>query len=51
MAAKKSKKINKIGKAKAIFKKLNNDLIDASFNAIETTVIRRKMAKINCKIS
>jgi hypothetical protein len=29
--AKKSKKENKIEKAKAIVKKINNDLIDASF--------------------
>lgn len=51
MAAKKSKKINKIGKAKAIFKKLNNDLIDASFNAIETTVKSgEKWQKLTAKL-
>lgn len=38
MAAKKSKKVNKLNKAKGIVKKINNDLIDASFQAIETTV-------------
>ena len=38
MTAKKSKKSKKLENAKAIVKKINNDLIDASFNAIETTV-------------
>lgn len=38
MATKKSKKANKLEKAKGIVKKVNNDLIDASFQAIETTV-------------
>ena len=38
MATKKTKTDGKLGKAKAIVKKINNDLIDASFNAIETTV-------------
>lgn len=38
MATKKSKKVNKLEKAKGIVKKVNNDLIDASFQAIETTV-------------
>ncbi|RNC84142.1 MAG: hypothetical protein ED556_11830 [Winogradskyella sp.] len=38
MTAKKSKKENKLNKAKGIVKKINNDLIDASFQAIETTV-------------
>ena len=38
MATKKTKTDAKLGKAKAIVKKINNDLIDASFNAIETTV-------------
>jgi predicted flap endonuclease-1-like 5' DNA nuclease len=38
MATKKSKKENKLGKAKAIVKRVNNDFIDASFKAIETTV-------------
>ena len=51
MASKKSNKINKIGKAKAIFKKLNNDLIDASFNAIETTVkTGEKWQKLTTKL-
>lgn len=51
MATKKSKKLNKIGKAKAIFKKLNNDLIDASFNVIETTVkTGEKWQKLTTKI-
>ncbi len=38
MATKKSKNVNKLEKAKGIVKKVNNDLIDASFQAIETTV-------------
>ncbi len=38
MATKKATRDQKLGKAKAIVKKINNDLIDASFNAIETTV-------------
>lgn len=38
MATKKSKQVNKLEKAKGIVKKVNNDLIDASFQAIETTV-------------
>merc|ERR1711880_32320 len=38
MATKKATTDQKLGKAKAIVKKINNDLIDASFNAIETTV-------------
>ena len=38
MATKKSKKLNKLAKAKGLVKKVNNDLIDASFQAIETTV-------------
>ncbi len=38
MVTKTSIKENTFGKAKAIVKKINNDLIDASFNAIETTV-------------
>ena len=38
MATKKAKKVSKIEKAKIIVKKINNDLIDASFEAIETTV-------------
>ena len=51
MASKKSNKINKIGKAKAIFKKLNNDLIDASFSAIETTVrTGEKWQKLTTKL-
>ena len=53
MATKKSKKKqeNKLGKAKAIVKKLNNDLIDASFNAIETTVkTGEKWQKLTAKL-
>lgn len=38
MATKKAKQVNKLEKAKGIVKKVNNDLIDASFQAIETTV-------------
>ncbi len=38
MATKTKKQANKLAKAKAIVKKINNDLIDASFQAIETTV-------------
>lgn len=49
--AKKSKKENKLKKAKAIVKKLNNDLIDASFNAIETTVkTGEKWQKLTSKL-
>jgi predicted flap endonuclease-1-like 5' DNA nuclease len=51
MATKKSKKDNKLGKAKAIVKKINNDLIDASFNAIETTVkTGEKWQKLTSKL-
>lgn len=53
MATKKSKRKqdNKLGKAKAIVKKLNNDLIDASFNAIETTVkTGEKWQKLTAKL-
>jgi predicted flap endonuclease-1-like 5' DNA nuclease len=51
MATKKSKKENKLGKAKAIVKKINNDLIDASFNAIETTVkTGEKWQKLTAKL-
>jgi predicted flap endonuclease-1-like 5' DNA nuclease len=53
MATKKSKtkQENKLGKAKAIVKKLNNDLIDASFNAIETTVkTGEKWQKLTAKL-
>jgi predicted flap endonuclease-1-like 5' DNA nuclease len=51
MATKKSKKVNNIGKAKAIVKKINNDLIDASFNAIETTVkTGEKWQKLTSKL-
>jgi predicted flap endonuclease-1-like 5' DNA nuclease len=50
MATKKSKKEN-IGKAKAIVKKINNDLIDASFNAIENTVkTGEKWQKLTAKL-
>ncbi len=49
--AKKSKKENKIEKAKAIVKKINNDLIDASFNAIQTTVkAGEKWQKLTAKL-
>jgi len=51
MATKKSKQTNNIGKAKAIVKKINNDLIDASFNAIETTVkTGEKWQKLTSKL-
>jgi len=51
MSNKKSKKQNKISKAKAIVKKINNDLIDASFNAIETTVkTGEKWQKLTSKL-
>ena len=51
MATKKSKKDNKLGKAKAIVKKINNDLIDASFSAIETTVkTGEKWQKLTSKL-
>ena len=53
MATKKSKstKENKLGKAKAIVKKINSDLIDASFNAIETTVkTGEKWQKLTAKL-
>jgi len=51
MATKKSKKENKLGKAKAIVKRINNDLIDASFNAIETTVkTGEKWQKLTAKL-
>jgi predicted flap endonuclease-1-like 5' DNA nuclease len=51
MATKKSKKENKLGKAKAIVKRINNDLIDASFNTIETTVkTGEKWQKLTAKL-
>jgi predicted flap endonuclease-1-like 5' DNA nuclease len=51
MATKKSKKENTLGKAKAIVKKINGDLIDASFNAIETTVkTGEKWQKLTAKL-
>ena len=51
MATRKSKKENKLGKAKAIVKKINSDLIDASFNAIETTVkTGEKWQKLTAKL-
>ncbi len=47
----KSKKDNKLGKAKAIVMKINNDLINASFNAIETTVkTGEKWQKLTAKL-
>ncbi len=51
MTAKKSKKSNKLENAKKIVKKINNDLIDASFNAIETTVkTGEKWQKLTSKL-
>jgi predicted flap endonuclease-1-like 5' DNA nuclease len=53
MATKKSKttKENKLGKAKAIVMKINSDLINASFNAIETTVkTGEKWQKLTAKL-
>ena len=51
MTAKKNKKINKLKKAKGIVKKINNDLIDASFQAIETTVkAGEKWQKLTAKL-
>lgn len=53
MASKKSKskKDNKLGKAKAIVMKINSDLINASFNAIETTVkTGEKWQKLTAKL-
>jgi len=51
MAKKKTKKDDKLGKAKAIVKKINSDLIDASFNAIETTVkTGEKWQKLTAKL-
>jgi predicted flap endonuclease-1-like 5' DNA nuclease len=51
MATKKTKTDGKLGKAKAIVKKINNDLIDASFNAIETTVkTGEKWQKLTSKL-
>lgn len=47
----KSKKEDKLGKAKAIVKKINSDLIDASFNAIEITVkTGEKWQKLTAKL-
>ena len=54
MATKKSKtkKDNNLGKAKAIVKRINSDLIDASFNAIETTVkTGEKWQKLTAKLA
>jgi len=51
MSTKKTKKDDKLGKAKAIVKKINSDLIDASFNAIETTVkTGEKWQKLTAKL-
>ena len=51
MATKKTKKDDKLGKAKAIVKKINSDLIDASFNAIETTIkTGEKWQKLTAKL-
>lgn len=50
MATKKNKD-EKLGKAKAIVKKINNDLIDASFNTIENTVkTGEKWQKLTAKL-
>ena len=53
MATKKSKtkQEDKLGKAKAIVKKINGDLIDASFDAIESTVkTGEKWQKLTAKL-
>ncbi len=53
MATKKSKtkQEDKLGKAKAIVKRINSDLIDASFNAIESTVkTGEKWQKLTAKL-
>ena len=51
MTAKKTKRTKKLENAKAIVKKINNDLIDASFNAIETTVkTGEKWQKLTSKL-
>ena len=51
MTAKKSKKSKKLENAKKIVKKINNDLIDASFDAIETTVkTGEKWQKLTSKL-
>jgi predicted flap endonuclease-1-like 5' DNA nuclease len=51
MATKKAKKISKLEKAKASVKKINNTLIDASFEAIETTVkTGEKWQKLTSKL-
>lgn len=53
MATKKKtkKQEDKLGKAKAIVKKINSDLIDASFNAIESTVkTGEKWQKLTAKL-
>jgi len=51
MATKTAKKVNKLEKAKKIVKKINSDLIDASFGAIETTVkTGEKWQKLTSKL-
>ena len=51
MANKKTKKVKKLQQAKAIVKKINNDLIDASFNTIESTVkTGQKWQKLTSKL-
>lgn len=51
MAVKKSKKIDNLAKAKAIVKKINTDLIDASFQVIEDTVkTGEKWQKLTAKL-
>ncbi len=47
----KTKKTNRIEKAKVVVKKINNDLIDASFKAIETSVkAGEKWQKLTAKL-
>lgn len=51
MATKTKKKVTKLTQAKAIVKKINNELIDASFEAIETTVkTGEKWQKLTSKL-
>lgn len=48
---KKATKTNRLKKAKSVVKKINNDLIDASFNAIETSVkAGEKWQKLTTKL-
>ena len=51
MATKTTKKVKKLEKAKKIVKKINSDLIDASFDAIQTTVkTGEKWQKLTSKL-